>query len=122
MVVWERQKIMNFSRSVTGDPINKKELKYSIRRKCNDNGHGICILWQMGGRKVNIFYNDKTDLLYIRLDDRKQNVMNRRVSEDIVLDIGEEDKIVGIEILDASKHLHLERLLPVEYAIPKEAI
>lgn len=71
---------------------------------------------------MNIFYNDKTDLLYIRLDDRKQNVMNKRVSEDIVLDIGEEDKIVGIEILDASKHLHLERLLPVEYGISKEAI
>ena len=76
----------------------------------------------MGGRKVNIFYNDKTDLLYIRLDDRKQNVMNKRVSEGIVLDIGEGDKIVGIEILDASKHLHLERLLPVEYEISKEAI
>jgi uncharacterized protein YuzE len=76
----------------------------------------------MGGRKMNIFYNDKTDLLYIRLDDRKQNVMNKRVSEGIVLDIGEGDKIVGIEILDASKHLHLERLLPVEYEISKEAI
>jgi len=71
---------------------------------------------------MNIFYNDKTDLLYIRLDDRKQNVMNKRVSEGIVLDIGEGDKIVGIEILDASKHLHLERLLPVEYEISKEAI
>ncbi len=38
---------------------------------------------------MNIVYNDKTDLLYIRLDDRKQDVINRRVSEDIVLDIGE---------------------------------
>jgi uncharacterized protein YuzE len=34
-----------------------------------------------------------------------------------VLDIGEGDKIVGIEILDASRHLNLERLLPVEYAV-----
>ncbi len=71
---------------------------------------------------MNILYNDKTDLLYIRLDDRKQKVLNKRVSEDIVLDIGEEDKIVGIEILDASKHLHLEKLLPVEYEISKGAI
>ncbi len=46
-------------------------------------------------------YNDKTDLLYIRLDDRKQDVVNRRVTEGIVLDIGENDRIVGIEILDA---------------------
>jgi len=66
---------------------------------------------------MNIVYNDKTDLLYIRLDDRKQNVINRRVTEDIVLDIGEDDRIVGIEILDASKHVLLERLLPVKYEL-----
>jgi uncharacterized protein YuzE len=68
---------------------------------------------------MNIIYNDKTDLLYIRLDDRKQDVINRRVTEDIVLDIGEGDRIIGIEILDASKHLTLDRLLPVKYEFSK---
>jgi uncharacterized protein YuzE len=66
---------------------------------------------------MNIVYNDKTDLLYIRFDDKKQDVINRRVSDDIVLDIGENDRIVGIEILDASKHLTLDRLLPVKYEV-----
>lgn len=64
---------------------------------------------------MNITYNDKTDLLYIRLDDRKQQVVNKRVAEDIVLDIGEDDRIVGIEILDASKHVRLDRILPINY-------
>jgi uncharacterized protein YuzE len=64
---------------------------------------------------MNIVYNDKTDLLYIRFDDRKQDVVNKRISEDIVLDIGDKDSIVGIEILDASKHVALDRLLPVTY-------
>ncbi len=68
---------------------------------------------------MNIVYNDKTDLLYIRLDDRKQDVINKRVSEDIVLDVGEDDKIVGIEIIDASKHISLDKLLPVQYAVAK---
>ena len=68
---------------------------------------------------MNIAYNDKTDLLYIRLDDRKQDVINKRVSEDIVLDVGENDKIVGIEILDASKHVALDKLLPVKYDVAK---
>ncbi|MEW6418356.1 MAG: DUF2283 domain-containing protein [Nitrospirota bacterium] len=68
---------------------------------------------------MNIVYNDKTDLLYIRLDDKKQDVINRRVSEDIVLDIGENDRIIGIEILDASKHVSLDRLLPVKYEVSK---
>ena len=33
--------------------------------------------------KMQILYNVKTDLLYLRLDDRKQQVMNKRLSEDI---------------------------------------
>lgn len=68
---------------------------------------------------MNIVYNDKTDLLYIRLDDKKQDVINRRVSEDIVLDIGENNRIIGIEILDALKHVSLDRLLPVKYEVSK---
>ncbi len=64
---------------------------------------------------MQIFYDSHTDLLYIRLDDGKQEVINKRVSEDIVLDIGEGERIVGIEILDASRHVDLSRILPIEY-------
>jgi len=71
---------------------------------------------------MHVSYNDKTDLLYIRLDDRRQEVINRRVSDDVVLDIGEGDKIIGIEILDASKHVNLNRLLPVNYKLSRDAI
>ena len=67
---------------------------------------------------MQIMYNAKTDLLYIRLDDRRQDVVNRRVSDDIVLDIGDEDKIVGIEISDASRQVNLAELLPVEFRAP----
>ena len=68
---------------------------------------------------MNIAYDDKTDLLYIRLDDRKQQVINKRVSENVVLDIGKGDRIVGIEILDASKHVSLDKLFPVSYKMSK---
>ena len=68
---------------------------------------------------MNIQYNDITDLLYIRLDDRKQEIINKRVSEVIVVDVGEKGKIVGIEILDASKHVDLERLFPINYKVSK---
>ena len=70
---------------------------------------------------MKILYNDKTDLLYFRLDDKKQDVINRRVFEDIVLDVGEDDKIVGIEILDASKHVSLEKIMPINYETSKIA-
>jgi len=72
--------------------------------------------------KMHVSYNDRTDLLYMRLGDRKQEVINKRVSEDVVLDIGEGDRIIGIEILDASKHVTLDRLLPVRYEVSKGAV
>lgn len=68
-----------------------------------------------GSEKMRIYYDDKLDLLYIRFDERPQEVVNKRVADDIVLDIGEGDKIVGIEVLDASRYINLEALLPVHY-------
>ncbi|MBI3739012.1 MAG: DUF2283 domain-containing protein [Chloroflexi bacterium] len=66
---------------------------------------------------MQVLYNSKTDTLYIRLDESKQDVINRRVSDDVVLDVGESDKIVGIEIVDASSHLNLKNILPVEFKL-----
>jgi uncharacterized protein YuzE len=66
---------------------------------------------------MRVIYNPRSDLLYLRLDDHKQQVINHRVDENLVLDLGDDQKIVGIEVLDASKHLSLEKLLPVEYEI-----
>jgi len=62
---------------------------------------------------MQISYDAATDLLYFRFDDRKQEIINKRVSDDVVLDLGADDKIVGIEILDASTHLDLAKVLPV---------
>jgi uncharacterized protein YuzE len=68
-----------------------------------------------GRGKVQILYNTKTDVLYLRLDDRKQQLINQRLGDDVVLDIGEDNRIMGIEILDASKRLNLDSLLPVNH-------
>ena len=65
---------------------------------------------------MQIHYDSKTDLLYLRLESTSQEVINKRITEDIVLDIGENDKIIGIEIMDASKHVNLENLMPINYS------
>ena len=64
---------------------------------------------------MTIHYDSKTDLLYLRLELKKQQVTNKRVMDDVVLDLGEDDKIVGIEIMDASKQVNIEQLMPVEF-------
>ena len=66
---------------------------------------------------MKIYYDDGTDLLYLRFDEREQQVENRRLAEDIVMDVGEDGKIIGIEILDASRHVNLQNLLPTRYQV-----
>ena len=38
----------------------------------------------------------------LRFDEKEHQVTNKRVSDEIVLDVDEDGKIVGIEIMDAS--------------------
>ncbi len=40
---------------------------------------------------------------------------NIQVTEDIVFDTGEGDKMMRIEILNASKHVNLQSLMPIEF-------
>jgi len=65
---------------------------------------------------MNIDYDTKNDLLYLRFDAMPTTTVNKRISDDIVLDIGPDDKIIGIEIMDASKNINLEKILPVTYS------
>ena len=69
---------------------------------------------------MDIIYNELTDLLYIRLDDKKQKVINKQITEDIVLDLNGEEKLVGIEIMNASKRINLEKILPIKHKISKK--
>ena len=64
---------------------------------------------------MKITYDDKSDLLYIRLDESKQDVINKRVTDNVVLDIGAGERIVGIEILEASSHVDLDKILPIQH-------
>ncbi|MBM3325629.1 MAG: DUF2283 domain-containing protein [Calditrichaeota bacterium] len=65
---------------------------------------------------MHISYNSKHDLLYIRFSYEDKPVRNERFDEDIVFDIDADDKIVGMEILDASKRIDLRDLLTVRVA------
>jgi len=71
---------------------------------------------------MRIYYYDKNDLLYIRFDGKEQKVINQRITENMVLDIGKVDKIVGVEIFDASQIINLAKILPVEYHLPHKTV
>ena len=54
------------------------------------------------------YYAD-SDMLYIRLADGI-STNSEEVAPDIVLDFGDDDQVIGIEIEDASNHVDLAKL------------
>ena len=54
---------------------------------------------------MRITYDAETDALYIRLVEGKYECRTLRLSEEIALNIGPGEKLVGIEILDAKEIL-----------------
>ncbi len=56
---------------------------------------------------MKISYDREIDALYIRLLDGKHECRSVRLSDEIALNIGAGEKLVGIEILDATSVLSL---------------
>ncbi len=54
---------------------------------------------------MKISYDPKVDALYIRLIDGEHECLTRRLNEGVALNMGLEEMLVGIEILDASRVL-----------------
>ena len=54
---------------------------------------------------MKISYDPKIDALYIRLIEGKHECRTVRLSEEVALNIGEGEKLVGIEVLDARQIL-----------------
>jgi len=52
---------------------------------------------------MKISYDPEIDALYIRLLDGAQECRTVRLSEEVALNIGADEKLVGIEILDAKE-------------------
>ena len=50
---------------------------------------------------MRISYDSETDALYIRLIEGKHECRTLRLNEEIALNIGDGERLVGIEILDA---------------------
>lgn len=62
---------------------------------------------------MKISYDPEIDALYIRLIEGKQQCRTVRLNEEIALNIGAGEKLVGIEILDAKEVLGKGQLPPL---------
>jgi len=63
---------------------------------------------------MKIYYDQDVDAAYIRLSEEQPTGVVE-ISEGVNLDITEDGKIVGIEILDAARKFPLQSLFTCEY-------
>jgi uncharacterized protein YuzE len=70
---------------------------------------------------MKVYYDDDVDALYLKLgEEDPEGVIE--ISEGVNLDTTAEDKIVGIEILNASKKIDLKTILSYSLEFEKELI
>jgi len=63
---------------------------------------------------MKISYDNEIDALYIRLVEGTHQCRTVRLSEEIALNIGEHEKLIGIEILDAMQVLGTGKIPEIE--------
>jgi len=66
---------------------------------------------------MQISYDTEADAMYIKFR-HGEFVRNREVAEGIILDIGKDDALLGIEILEASSRFSPQDLARVDIEMP----
>jgi uncharacterized protein YuzE len=62
---------------------------------------------------MKIFYDQQVDAAYIRLSNKEPEGVIE-ISEGVNLDVSEDGKIIGIEILDAARKINIQSLFTYE--------
>ena len=70
---------------------------------------------------MRVHYDNKVDAIYIKLGNQKPDGVVE-ISEGVNLDMTSEDKIVGIEILNASKKMNIKTILSYELELDNKLI
>jgi len=70
---------------------------------------------------MRVHYDDEVDAVYIKLGNQKPSGVIE-ISEGVNLDTTAENKIVGIEILNASKKMNIKTILSYELELDKKLI
>ena len=70
---------------------------------------------------MRVHYDDEVDAIYIKLGNQKPEGVIE-ISEGVNIDTTTDDKIVGIEILNASKKMNIKTILSYELELDNKLI
>ena len=66
---------------------------------------------------MNITYDKKVDAMYIKLNENEPYHSTKKVTDDVLVDYSKKGKVIGVEVLDASKNVVFskkEAKVPIE--------
>jgi len=67
---------------------------------------------------MRIHYDEQNDTLYIRLREEKY-FESDEIQDGFIIDYDKSNRVIGLEILDASEYLKLEELSSVRFDVEK---
>jgi uncharacterized protein YuzE len=70
---------------------------------------------------MNVFYDDEVDALYIQLGEEEPEGVTE-MSEGVNVDLTPDGKVVGIEIIEASKRIDLQTILVYSLELDKKRL
>ncbi len=59
---------------------------------------------------MKITYDKKVDAMYIELNNKATYHKSHKITDDVLVDYAKDGKIIGVEVLDASKNIVLPQL------------
>jgi len=65
---------------------------------------------------MKITYDKSVDAMYIKLNEKLVYKSSKKISDDVLIDYSKDGKIIGVEVLTASKNT----LLPLPKTVPVE--
>ncbi len=69
---------------------------------------------------MNISYDQRYNIAYLRLAEKTNNVNSIKIGEEIIIDIGKDGTLYGLEFLNANKQLFSDKS-GVDFSVLNEA-
>ncbi len=66
---------------------------------------------------MKVHYDEKSDAVFIRLDDKKKIVESQEVETGVILDYDENGKVIGVEILKVSDRIGSDQLKELKFQV-----
>ena len=68
---------------------------------------------------MRITYDESVDAMYIKLNEKLVYKTSKKITDDVLIDYSKDGKVMGVEVLDASKNalfpLNKKTTIPIEF-------